>query len=418
MNFFHFLRKDELLDSLKPRDRYHLMGPLGKGTYTDVFSCFDSLLNRVVAMKQLRKEFIDDQNAVRKFINESRLISYIDHPGIVTIYDLFIDNNGLPSYTMNLIPGLTLRSELKSKTRSQLLNSFTKICETLAFVHDKGVIHLDLNPEDIILGHYGEITITDWGNAILYDNKPYEEFLRLVKMVPYVQVDEQVEYTAGNSLYISPEQANGKTDQLSPSSDIFAMGIILYEIMTGRHPFAAKDLTTSRKKISDFSPPKVNEVCPELPSMLSQICDKMLEKDTFDRYHSFHEILIDFDSFYNSGQAFAKKSFKKGQILFKEGDIGNYAFSILEGEVEISKLSEGSKKVLARLGKNEIVGELAIFTNEPRTATVTALQDGTTIRILDRKSVEQEMQKLAPWVHKMVTCLSRRFMQLNDLLIR
>ncbi|MFP4240328.1 MAG: protein kinase domain-containing protein [Chitinispirillaceae bacterium] len=411
MNLFNFQAKDEALNDLRQKERYRLLGSLGKGTYTEIFSCFDSFLNRIVAMKQLRKEFLNDSKVVKSFLNESKLISYIDHPGIVILYSSFINSENLPCYTMKMISGSNLRWELKSKTCAQLVSIFTKLCETMAYVNDKGVVHLDLNPDNIMLGQYGEVTVTDWGSAILYNTKPYEDYLRLVKDAPPPPTVTPRNHKKENSPYASPEQLS--EEPLTPSSDIFSMGIILYEMMTGIQPFS-----DDFKNALDHTPALLNEICPDIPEMLSNICRKMLQKEPYERYHSFHEVLIDLDKFQNSGQAFSTKLFSAGEQIFKEGDPGKFAFTVLEGEVEISRMIDGKKVVMASLGKNEFAGEVAIFSNGPRSATVTAVHDNTAIRVMDRQSVEQELIKLSPWVRNMITGLSRRFLKLNDLLTR
>ncbi len=408
MNLFHF-QQSQALEALRQKDRYRLLGSLGKGTYTEVFSCFDCFTNRVVAMKQLRKEFLNDEKIVTAFLTEQKLISYIDHPGIVVLYDSFINSDSLPCYTMKMISGHDLRWEMRSRTRAQLIAIFTKLCETMAYVHDKGVIHLNLCPENVMLGQYGEVTIADWGTADLFDHRPYEEFLKLIKNVPTVP-DVLPRNSFDISPYNSPEQLSGDAESISPSSDIFSMGVVLYEIITGTQPFTEKSglLSTS------ITAPQ--EICPDVPEMLSNICTKMLEKDPYNRYHSFHEVLIDIDKFQNSGTAFSTKTFGAGEEIFKEGDLGNYAFTVLEGQVEISRMLDGKKIILAQLGKNEFAGELAIFANEKRSATVTSINPQTVIRIMDRQSVEQELLKLSPWVRNMITGLSKRFLKLNDLM--
>ena len=110
------------------------------------------------------------------------------------------------------------------------------------------------------------------------------------------------------------------------------------------------------------------------------------------------------------------QSFRPGDVFVQEGDKGDFAFTIISGSVEVSRMVGGVKKVLSVLGPGEIVGELAIFSNEPRTATITALEP-TTISIMNRPSIEQEMQKLSPWVQKMITALSNRFIKLNEQMV-
>lgn len=401
----------------KQDERYRLLGSVGKGRTADILSCFDKSLNRIVALKQLRPEFAADEKKVAGFLNETRLASFLDHPCVVTVYDTFSSENKTACYTMKLVSGNSLRYELSKKTRGQLLAIFTKLCEALAYVHDKGVVHLDLNPENIMIGQYGEVMIADWGNARIYDKKPYMDYLKLVRDAPPPpDIGNDIPVPA-IAWYMSPEQSAANPDAIAPTSDIFSMGVILYEMMAGKVPFYAPDIKQLVDQIQRGTPRLLHEICPEIPRMLSLICAKMLEKDPFQRYHSFHEVLRHLDQFQNSGQAFSTQKLNPGDIFIQEGDHGDYAFMVTAGSVEVSRTVDGVKKVLSVLGPGEIVGELAIFSNEPRSATIMALEP-TTIRIMDRPSVEQEMQKLSPWVQQMISALSKRFIKLNEQLIR
>lgn len=416
MPLFPFRSDKKSIETNKNKDRYRIIGLLGKGRYSDIFNCFDEELNRIVALKQLRKEYVSNQNIVNSFLNEAKLLSFIEHPGVMMLYDIFLDENGAPAYTMKLIKGSNLRWEYEIKTRAQLLNIFIKLCETLSSVHDHGVIHLDLNPENIMLGSYGEVVIIDWGNARIFDDKPYKESLQFIYEAPEPPACDQSALYNSISRYYSPEQVSKHTDTFSPSSDIFSMGIILYEMLSGLAPFSAKDSLSLSQQIQNCNVKPLHECCSDIPLLLSQICAKMMEKDPYKRYHSFNAILTDLDRFQNSGQAFFKRVLLPGDVLFREGDEGDFAFIILSGKLEVSRMSNGYKVVLAHLKKEEIGGELALFTNEPRSATITAVE-ATTISLLSRESVENELVKLSPWVQKMIYGLSKRFIKLNDYLV-
>lgn len=398
------------------KDRYKIIGLLGKGQFSDVFNCFDTELNRVVALKQLRTEFVSDPSIFEAFLNEAKMLAFLEHPGVMMLYDIFIDEAGVPAYTMKLVKGNNLRCEYGLKTRAQLLNIFIKLCETLASVHDHGVIHLDLNPENVMLGAYGEVAIIDWGNAKLFDDSVYKEYMRFVVDAPQPPSTDNVIQNKTISRYFSPEQIKGDIDSFSPSSDIFSMGIIMYEMLSGTVPFYTKDPKMLSKQILECNYTPLHVQCPDLPKFLSQICAKMITKDPYNRYHSFNAILTDLDRFQNSGQAFKRITLRKGEVLCQEGQQGDFAFIILAGTLEVSRISNGQKIVLAYLNPEEIGGELALFTNEPRSATITAIKD-TTISLLSRESVENELIKLSPWVQKMIYGLSKRFLKLNDLLV-
>lgn len=417
MSLFSFESKKQPVEKQKNKDRYRILGPLGKGKYSDVFNCFDEELNRVVALKQLREEYVSNQPLVQSFLNEAKLLSFIEHPGVMILYDIFLNEVGAPAYTMKLVKGNNLRGEYGIRTRAGFLNVFIKLCETMASVHDHGVIHLDLNPENIMVGSYGEVVIIDWGDARLFDDKAYKEYLQFIYKSPQFPTCDNCTLFNSVSPYVSPEQLSGDLESISPSSDIFSMGVILYEMMSGKLPFSIYDYSNVKGPINNFDAVSLYQQSSDIPRFLSQICAKMMAPDPFNRYHSFHSVLTDFDKLQNSGQTFHKRVLQAGEILFKEGESGDFAFIILSGTLEVSRVSDGDKIVLAYLQREEIGGELALFTNEPRSATITATEE-TTINLLSRESVQNELIKLSPWVQNMIYGLSKRFLRLNDYLVR
>jgi serine/threonine-protein kinase len=269
-----------------------------------------------------------------------------------------------------------------------------------------------------MVGRYGEVMIMDWGNAFLYNPAPYRAYLEGVAEGLSLEEFEPQErgVVVGTPLYMSPEQTCSRRSSLRPSSDIFSLGIVLYEMITGAVPFTAETFPELAQRIRDENPTPLHEVCPEVPKRLSNICSTMLQKDPINRYGSFQEVLADIADYRNSGQAFSSRSYHPGEIIFKEGDDGEYAFTVLSGKVEISKKSDARDVVLAQLGKGETVGELSIISKIPRTATARAVE-ATTIRVMGRPEVEAELEKLSPWVGDMIAALCRRFVAQNDRIV-
>ncbi|MGD9201622.1 MAG: protein kinase [Chitinispirillia bacterium] len=415
----------KLLNRNKIHKRYHFLKKIGEGGIGKVSLFFDKLLNRIVAVKGLKEENQHNKNLIQAFISEIKLISYLDHPGIVPIFDAFLSREKNINYSMKPIEGKRLSDLLQSKPAyekvsetsiNKYLEIFKKLSETLSYVHDKGVIHLDIKPDNILVGHYGEVILMDWGSARLYDPTPYYEFfknrLRNTKMA---RIDKEPEnMIIGTPNYMSPEQTKNDRESLTPSSDIFSAGIVFYQMMTGLHPFPEiHDTSVVMAQVRNLDPIPICKINNDIPMRLSVICDKMLKKDAMFRYHSFKEIIDDIDEFCNSGQGFSTMNYQPGAIIFNEGDQGDYSFKILSGKVQVYKTIDKKRKVLAELGKGEIVGELAVFSNQPRTATIKVLEP-TTIRIMDKESVDREIEKLSPWVGKMIFSLSERFIQLNE----
>lgn len=408
------------------KDRYISLKLLGEGGFAQVHSFFDRSLNRVIAVKELKPASSENPDLLNAFVNEAKLVSYLDHPGIVAVFDTFLGSSGKPCYTMQMVEGQTLSSLLSAPLTerpaalpfTRALEIFIKICETLAYAHDRGVIHLDLKPDNIMIGRYGEVLIMDWGSAKIYDTVPYEKYLgRFMERPERLSLGKESEgFVLGTPYYMAPEQFTIRRNQCTPAADVFAAGIILYQMLTGTHPFMVPKLEDLRHAIEHHNPPPVHEINVDIPMRLSQICEKTLEKSIINRYKNCHELLDDIKQCHDSCEAFVSRTYKAGETIFEEGAIGEYAFIIASGKVEISKIHDGAVKVLALLGKNEIVGELAIFSKQPRVATARAIEP-TTIRIMNKVDVDRELDKLSPWVGRMITGLSKRFIGLNERLL-
>lgn len=429
-SFFQTMKRSRACNQLlspfySQKKRYRYLKKVGEGGLAQISSFLDTHLNRVIAVKKLNSENLEDAMLLRAFIHEAKLISYLEHPGIISLYDTFIEEEGSLCYSMKLVQGKDLYSLLEQNQKqnrneqSTLLQIFLKICETLAYAHDKGVIHLDLKPENIMLGAYGEVYVMDWGNARLYQPQAYIQYLQ--KYYPegetFSALEEKEDFIAGTPEYMSPEQTSLEREKLTPASDIFSLGVILYQMLTQRLPFEDTELELLLEKVRRVEPPPISQWNPEISKRLSQICMKMLEKSLADRYQSFHEVIADLKELSTSGQAFSTQEYWEGEWIFKEGDKGDYAFTILSGLVEISRKIDGERKVLAQLGPDEIVGELSIFMKQPRAAAARALQN-TVIRVMTKKEVEEELEKLSPWVETMITGLSKRFLSLSDQLLQ
>jgi len=413
----------DLLTEFENDERYRFIDKLGEGGFGDVKCYFDRYLNRIVALKALNKDSQKHPRRLQSLINEARLISFLEHPGIVSMYDVFLDEKNTISYTMKVIEGKNLGSLLipekgqRELSLHESLQIFIKVCETLSYVHNKGVIHLDLKPQNIMVGKYGEVLVVDWGNARLYDRAPYEEYLESYnKLDAHTDLTERENYISGTPPFMSPEQVKESRDSLGPPSDIFAAGVMLYQILTKRYPFSVKSLEIFLEQLKERDPRPVHLLNPNVPRRLSQICRKMLEKEIENRYHTFDEVLEDIKEYASSGKTFAMKSYKHGDIIFNEGEPGDYAFQVVSGLVELSADVGGERTFIATLGEGEIIGELAVFTKEPRTATAKAVTP-TVIKVMTEEDIELELEKLSPWVEKIITSLSSRFRDINRRLL-
>ena len=214
---------------------YPVTSVLGRGGMGLVLRAQDPQLGRELAIKLLDEAHIDDEELVARFEDEARVCSRLQHPGIVPVHEIGATAEGLPYFTMRLIEGETLAARLRrraapSEDRSRLLDVFVRVCEAMAYAHDCGVVHRDLKPENVMVGAFGEVQIMDWGFASSdsSDGQPARP-----KPVP-------LRYrVVGTPAYMSPEQARGQLERIDARADVFALGAMLCEIVTGDPPYVA-----------------------------------------------------------------------------------------------------------------------------------------------------------------------------------
>lgn len=416
----------ELLQAYSQNEeRYYTVRYVGEGGFGSVSCSFDQNLYRATALKKLHRQFRDDQQQLQAILNEVRLISYLDHPGVIPIYDAFISPDGDFCYTMKLLEGddletvlIHLQDQGQRMPLARAVKLLNKLSETLAFVHDKGVLHLDIKPSNIMLGRYGEVCILDWGIAHLYDATRYQQYLKSFGKDQHIDkiIHDRSNRIEGTIAFMSPEQTEQQRNQLTPASDIFSTGVVIYHALTGNLPFSDENLERFFYDLHQVEPPPLHEVRGDIPLRLSQICAKMLEKDVHKRYQSFHAVLKDLEDFSSAGQVSEQRLYQPGDVLIQEGEIGDQVFQIIDGLVEISVQKSGQKNILTTRGSGTIVGELSIFTKEPRSATVTALQP-TTVKLLNETMIMEELEKLNPWIGHMIYQLSKRFLEQNQTII-
>jgi serine/threonine protein kinase len=254
------------LETLLPGDtrgagRYHLRRVLGGGGMGVVVQAVDQVMRRHVAMKILSQ--LHPPQYVARFVEEVQIIAQLDHPGIVPIYDFGVNEQGKPFYTMPLIRGQSLReilhalrdakeSAVRAWTLDGLVRVLLRVCDALAFAHSRGVVHRDIKPDNIMVGDYGEVLLLDWGLAKVlpvadYDNPKGQTWRRTRGPVRSARQEMAGEWltTAGVALgtpyFMAPEQAEGKSHEVDRRTDIYALGGLLYMLLTLRPPAAGGD---------------------------------------------------------------------------------------------------------------------------------------------------------------------------------
>jgi len=402
--------------------RYLTLDRLGKGSWGEVHRTLDRDLQRLVALKELQDAAAIASPWARLALErEVRILSYLDHPGIPPLFDVVYGERARPGFTMRLVGGVTLQEHARfdldrlvcePQSVHEAVRIVKRLAETLAYVHDRGILHLDLKPANVMIGRYGEVLLLDWGNARLYDAAPYRGYLGQHASEADIDVlsREPERRLSGTALFMSPEQVDGVREELRPTSDIFSAGALLYLLLIGCPPFLGRSLPETFLAIQQQELPDLVRLRRGIPPRLAEIVSRMLAKDPGDRYPSFHALQRDLDDLQAAGQGFEVMELAEGELLFREGDSADVAYSVVSGRVRVERQSADCQRHLGDLGPGEIVGELAILTSAPRSATIRALEP-TVLRVLPRARVEEEIRKLEPWMGAMVTTLARRFLK-------
>lgn len=293
-----------------PEKRYRLIRKLNEGGMKMIWEVEDRRTARTVAMAMIQKSRIASQDDINAFLYEARLTANLQHPSIIPIYDIALDESGNPYFTMKVLRGQTLAEVLEKLrkndpnakqqySRTQLLNIMTRICDSMAYAHAKGVIHLDLKPENIILGKYGGVHVLDWGLSILMTRSdeslpkhpdvkdPLPRYLKeLVKGRKVV---------GGTPGYMAPEQAQGSKEEVDFRTDIYMLGALLYEMLTGHCPIEEKEIRKALQMTvrGEIMPPSQRAPKQKIPAALNAIIQKAMNLDRTQRYPSVSALLYD-----------------------------------------------------------------------------------------------------------------------------
>lgn len=287
---------------------YPILESLGKGGMGEVFLAKDPSCNRQVALKRIRSELIQNKTIKSRFLREAEVASALTHPSIVPIFSIQMTPPDI-YYTMPFVEGETLRQILRrareiekmegkkipdSRSIPSLARIFLQVCEAIAYTHSKGILHRDLKPENIIVGKYGEVMILDWGIADFIDKIDKEEPLSIKN----AEAEKETNLTrpgkiAGTLAYMAPERLLGKSS--SVQTDIYALGVILYQLLTLQLPFQRKTIAAFRKQLDSEEIVDPVEMAPyrEIPHHLAAIARRCLLRDEKKRYQSVEELLLE-----------------------------------------------------------------------------------------------------------------------------
>jgi len=424
--------------------RYRIIRQIGQGAMGEVYLAHDELIHRKIAIKCMRVDRYKNeqkrQKAVESLLHEARIVGNLNHSHITAIYDIG-EHDGATYIVMEYIEGKNIKELIRDKAAFSLrekLNLIAMVARALHFAHKRGILHRDIKPANIMILKQSRLPkITDFGIARVLDAASFGNIES--------SIDEEG-LIAGTPLYMSPEQIRGEA--LDTRSDIFSLGVLAYEWLSGEKPFQGKDLNARLNSVLTDSPKPLGDF-PGIDSELNSIIMRALSKPRVDRYpnaDAFGDILelylnslekkktgekteFSFDKkeiverlrqrylffsdfseeeLYELFRASRKEEFAMGDYLICEGTSGTKMYMIISGAVIVLTETEGKRVELETLGEGSCVGEMSMIDHMPRSASVVAFKK-TVALVLNETVLRHNNPKLCLKLYRnLATTLSER----------
>jgi serine/threonine protein kinase len=427
---------EQLIAAVLPEhgSRLSVEGRIASGGMASIHLGVDRGLERRVAVKLMHADHQHSMLAVRSFVREAQITGQLDHPNIVPVHELGADDHGALFFTMKLVEGRTLHDLLEAvrsahdrldqrgfKTATaiehdellRLLDVYFKVLDAVAFAHSRGVIHCDLKPENVMVGDYGQVYLMDWGIARvmppLPGGNPLTREHRVHNILDLDADDSNV--IMGTPAYMSPEQARGDQRNIDQRSDIFALGTMLFEILTGHPPYQGRSAVDVLLQAEDAAA----ELPAHLPIAreLRRIVGVAMAPSPADRYQRVEDMQADLRAFMRGGANFPRRTYQPNEWIIRENELGDAAYILLAGRCEVLKLVDGQYESLRTLGPGDVFGETAILASTRRTASVVARTDVLAV-IVTAEVLEREVDAMKPWMGAFIRALATRFSEVNE----
>jgi serine/threonine-protein kinase len=322
-----------------------------------------------------------------------------------------IDEHGVPYFTMKLVQGQDFFDWLRRHKLGDLdriasgIDILLKVCDALAYAHDRGVVHRDLKPANIMVGAFGQVYLMDWGLAKLAKSEPASGEGALMNAKGAV----------GTPDYMSPEQARGNPSEVDERSDIFGMGALLFEVLCGHGPYGLStdpgNLLVKRAAAGQIL--SIDAECEKIgvPKRIRAIAERATQANPADRYQTIVEMQGAMRAFLHGGLHLPRKTFKPGQLIVREGEKGDAAYMIVSGHCRAYRTTEKGEETLATMEPGDVFGEMALILYEPRAASVVAI-DEVVVHVLDQQTMNEGLGP-SGWTGALVRALAQRFADLE-----
>jgi eukaryotic-like serine/threonine-protein kinase len=400
-----------LAEGIPTPEHLRVLPELARGGMGRIHPATDRNLLRHVALKRLAAELALEPFYRDGFVAEAQITGQLEHPNIVPVHELAVDPSGVPYFTMKLIHGGSFHEwlhepghELGSTARLEGgLEIFLKVCDAVAYAHHRGVIHRDLKPANIMVADFGQVYLMDWGLA------------RLTKTPTREDAMMNAPGPVGTAEYMSPEQALGNPQQMDERSDVFGLGAVLCEIVTGQHPYGFhhdQDVLLERAQRGEVR--HIDELAAglDVPKRIRAIITRATAPQPARRYQRVVDLQKDVRSFLLGGFHLPTKHFTPGEIIIREGDRGESAYMIVGGKCRAYRTVGTEQETLAMMGAGEVFGEMALLLDDPRAASVEAV-DYVTALVLDQATMSEGLG-LDGWTGSLVRALAQRFRNLEQ----
>ena len=309
--------REGLSGHIMDNKRYDIQDLIAKGGMKEVYKAFDRQNNRLIALAKLRPDVKDEQS--EDFLKEAYLTANLEHPNIISLYDIGVDIDGYPMFTMELKVGDTLSDILRERHKGnekylekfplqKRLDIFLKICDAIDYAHSQEILHLDIKPDNIQVGTFGEVQVCDWGLGTKIENANNPKDPDIVKGTPG---------------YMAPEQINPDLD-IGYHSDIYSLGALLYTLLTDKEPLSGGQMTLMKKTISG-DVPDPRDLCPDLKisESLNAVVNKAMSVDIEDRYKSVKDLKTEVE-YYLSGRSTEAENagfIKEARLFYKRNSM-------------------------------------------------------------------------------------------------